>query len=187
MSSGSNHPRPSPSTIELPHSAEVAYFSMEIALEPQIPTYSGGLGILAGDTIRSAADLEVPMAAVTLLHRQGCFRKAWTPAGTKSNTTIRGTPATAWNASTLRLMWRSRVGQFELVSGAISAGARQVIRFLSTSSTPLWRATVRRTRLSLGTSMEVMLDIAFARKRSSESVESPSWRAWDTPISESST
>ena len=51
----------------------VAYFSMEIALEAGLPTYSGGLGVLAGDTIRSAADLKVPMAAVTLLHRKGYF------------------------------------------------------------------------------------------------------------------
>ena len=49
----------------------VAYFSMEIALEPSMPTYSGGLGILAGDTLRAAADLSLPMVAVTLLHRQG--------------------------------------------------------------------------------------------------------------------
>lgn len=51
----------------------VAYFSMEIGLEPSIPTYAGGLGVLAGDTIHSAADLDVPMAAVTLLHRGGYF------------------------------------------------------------------------------------------------------------------
>jgi starch phosphorylase len=51
----------------------VAYFSMEIGLEASMPTYAGGLGVLAGDTIRSAADLEVPMAAVTLLHRYGYF------------------------------------------------------------------------------------------------------------------
>src|SRR5512136_1456813 len=51
----------------------VAYFSMEIALEAGLPTYSGGLGILAGDTIRSAADLRVPMVGVTLLHRKGYF------------------------------------------------------------------------------------------------------------------
>ena len=51
----------------------VAYFSMEIGLEVGIPTYSGGLGVLAGDTIRSAADLGVPMVAVTLLHRKGYF------------------------------------------------------------------------------------------------------------------
>lgn len=51
----------------------IAYFSMEIAVEPKIPTYSGGLGILAGDTLRSAADLAVPAAAVTLLHRKGYF------------------------------------------------------------------------------------------------------------------
>lgn len=52
---------------------KIAYFSMEIALESAIPTYSGGLGVLAGDTLRSAADLMVPMVAVTLLHRSGHF------------------------------------------------------------------------------------------------------------------
>ena len=51
----------------------VGYFSMEIALEADLPTYSGGLGVLAGDTIRSAADLKIPMVAVTLLHRKGYF------------------------------------------------------------------------------------------------------------------
>jgi starch phosphorylase len=51
----------------------VGYFSMEIALEADLPTYSGGLGVLAGDTIRSAADLKVPMVAITLLHRKGYF------------------------------------------------------------------------------------------------------------------
>jgi glycogen phosphorylase len=54
---------------------KVAYFSMEIALDPSIPTYSGGLGILAGDMLRSAADLELPMVAVTLVHRKGYFRQ----------------------------------------------------------------------------------------------------------------
>jgi len=49
----------------------VAYFSIEIGLESGMPTYSGGLGVLAGDTIRSAADLEVPMVAVFLLQRRG--------------------------------------------------------------------------------------------------------------------
>ena len=51
----------------------IAYFSMEIGLEPAMPTYSGGLGVLAGDTIRSAADLQVPMVAVTMLYRKGYF------------------------------------------------------------------------------------------------------------------
>jgi len=48
---------------------------MEAGLEPGMPTYSGGLGVLAGDTLRAAADLGVPMVAVTLLHRQGYFRQ----------------------------------------------------------------------------------------------------------------
>ncbi len=53
----------------------VGYFSMEIAIDPGFPTYSGGLGVLAGDTLRSAADLGLPLAAVTLLHRRGYFRQ----------------------------------------------------------------------------------------------------------------
>ena len=47
---------------QLPHSGLVAYFSMEIAIHPAMPTYSGGLGVLAGDTLRSAADLGIPLA-----------------------------------------------------------------------------------------------------------------------------
>ena len=53
----------------------IAYFSMEVALDPAMPTYAGGLGVLAGDTIRSAADLEVPMVAVSLLYRHGFLKQ----------------------------------------------------------------------------------------------------------------
>src|ERR1700710_2662278 len=54
---------------------KIAYFSMEIALSPLVPTYSGGLGMLAGDTLRSAADTGAPMVAVSLAHRCGYFRQ----------------------------------------------------------------------------------------------------------------
>lgn len=57
------------------NSVAIAYFSMEIALESAIPTYSGGLGVLAGDTLRSAADAEISMTAVTLLSRKGYFKQ----------------------------------------------------------------------------------------------------------------
>jgi starch phosphorylase len=59
----------------------VAYFSMEIGLRNDIPTYSGGLGILAGDTIKSAADLKIPMVAVTLVNRMGYFRQVVSGTG----------------------------------------------------------------------------------------------------------
>ena len=72
----------------------IAYFSMEIALAPAIPTYAGGLGVLAGDTLRSAADLALPMVGVTLASRAGYFQQKidalgrqielpqmWDPAG----------------------------------------------------------------------------------------------------------
>jgi starch phosphorylase len=59
----------------VPTEPSIAYFSMEIALETGIPTYSGGLGVLAGDTLRAAADLGTPMVAVSLAHRLGYFRQ----------------------------------------------------------------------------------------------------------------
>ncbi len=54
---------------------KIAYFSMEIGMRDDMPTYSGGLGVLAGDTVKSAADLNLPFVAVTLLSRKGYFRQ----------------------------------------------------------------------------------------------------------------
>lgn len=53
----------------------IAYFSMEVAVAPGMPTYSGGLGVLAGDTLRSCADLKIPIVAVSLLYRRGYFEQ----------------------------------------------------------------------------------------------------------------
>ncbi|MDO8427235.1 MAG: alpha-glucan family phosphorylase [Deltaproteobacteria bacterium] len=60
---------------ELTSEPKIAYFSMEVGFRNDIPTYSGGLGVLAGDTIKSAADLNLPVVAVTLIHRKGYFRQ----------------------------------------------------------------------------------------------------------------
>src|SRR6267143_2375678 len=62
----------------------VAYFSMEIALENAMPSYSGGLGVLAGDTIRAAADLRLPMVAISLLYRKGFFTQRLAEDGSKT-------------------------------------------------------------------------------------------------------
>ncbi len=69
-----------PNTLPLSH-PRVGYFSMEIGLTGAMPTYSGGLGVLAGDTIKAAADLRVPLVATTLLHEQGYFRQRLGPDG----------------------------------------------------------------------------------------------------------
>src|SRR5690349_127777 len=69
-----------------PLNSTVAYFSMEICLEQTIPTYSGGLGVLAGDTLRSAADLGVAMVAVTLVHRKGYFVQHLDASGVQTET-----------------------------------------------------------------------------------------------------
>jgi starch phosphorylase len=63
------------SLVEFTKEPKIAYFSMEIGLKNEIPTYSGGLGVLAGDTIRTSADLKLPMVAVTLLSKKGYFKQ----------------------------------------------------------------------------------------------------------------
>jgi starch phosphorylase len=60
---------------------KIAYFSMEIGLSNNIHTYNGGLGILAGDTIRSSADLKVPLVGITLVSKKGHFRQEITSDG----------------------------------------------------------------------------------------------------------
>ncbi len=60
---------------EFIHQSRIAYFTMEIALTSGIPTYSGGLGVLAGDVMRAGADIELPLVAVSLVSRAGYFRQ----------------------------------------------------------------------------------------------------------------
>ncbi|MGP8253913.1 MAG: alpha-glucan family phosphorylase [Terracidiphilus sp.] len=83
-----------PSSYEIfPNAGHVAYFSMEIAIRPEMPTYSGGLGMLAGDTLRSAADLGIPLVAFTLLHRKGYFEQHLAPDGVQTETVQPWNPA----------------------------------------------------------------------------------------------
>ena len=72
----------------------IAYFSMEIALSPALPTYSGGLGMLAGDTLRSAADTAAPMVAISLVHRLGYFRQHLSDVGQQTESDVPWSPET---------------------------------------------------------------------------------------------
>ena len=71
----------------------VAYFSLEFGLDAGIPLYSGGLGILAGDHLKSASDLGVPLVGVGLLYRNGYFRQSLGPSGGQRERY----PATDWS------------------------------------------------------------------------------------------
>jgi starch phosphorylase len=72
-----------PAGLVAPDERTIAYFSMEIALDARMPTYSGGLGVLAGDTLRSCADLGLPVIGVTLLSREGYLRQTLDEDGTQ--------------------------------------------------------------------------------------------------------
>ncbi len=87
-----------------PVSGHVAYFSMEIAICPEMPTYSGGLGVLAGDTLRSAADLGIPLVAFTLLHRKGYFRQHLDPSGLQTEEIQLWNPADFCTEEPARIM-----------------------------------------------------------------------------------
>jgi starch phosphorylase len=82
---------------EFSRRTHIAYFSMEIALRPDIPTYSGGLGVLAGDTARSCSDLELPAVFVTLASRAGYLRQQ-IEHGRQVETPDRWDPATLTTA-----------------------------------------------------------------------------------------
>jgi glycogen phosphorylase len=71
----------------------VAYFSMEVGLESAMATYSGGLGILAGDTLRAAADMGLPMIGITLLNRKGYFRQHLDSHGNQTESAVIWEPA----------------------------------------------------------------------------------------------
>jgi len=92
----------------------IAYFSMEIALRTEMHTYSGGLGVLAGDTARSAADLELPAVFVTLVSRKGYLRQEVDAQGRQVEHTD------PWDPAAYATSLRSKVAI------PIGAGAREV-------------------------------------------------------------
>jgi starch phosphorylase len=100
---------------------KVAYFSMEIALSKDLPTYSGGLGMLAGDTLRSAADTGADMVAISLVHRKGYFRQHLDSAGQQTESAVPWAPETLPSAGqtiVLRLQNRDltlRAWRFDVV------------------------------------------------------------------------
>ncbi|MFH1015585.1 MAG: hypothetical protein V1771_01120 [Chloroflexota bacterium] len=69
-----------------------AFLSMEFGIDAAMPTYAGGLGILAGDVIRAAADIELPMAGVSLLHRKGYFRQHLDSCGNQTESPAEWSP-----------------------------------------------------------------------------------------------
>ena len=72
---------------------KIAYFSMEIGIDERIPSYSGGLGVLAGDSIKSCADLHVPIVGVTLLSEKGYFYQKIDDQGNQIELPIRFNPS----------------------------------------------------------------------------------------------
>jgi glycogen phosphorylase len=125
--------------------ALIAYFSMEFGLEPQLPIYSGGLGVLAGDHLKAAAELGIPLVGVGLLYRGGYFRQGIDGAGRQTEEYERLDPEAAGlvrEPVTVEVelgddvvsanVWRKDVGsvplyllEVEILTDALYAGDRE--------------------------------------------------------------
>ena len=111
----------------------VAYFCAEFGIHESLPVYSGGLGILAGDHLKSSSDLGVPLVGVGLLYRQGYFRQRLSRSGWQEDYYVdnlfdqmplelicdeQGTPVTVELEIRQRLVktqvWKARVGRVDL-------------------------------------------------------------------------
>ena len=112
----------------------VAYFSMEFGLSEALPIYSGGLGILAGDFLKSASDLAVPLVGIGLLYQQGYFRQVLADDGAQREAFPYNDPSSLpivpltdddgrWRRVRIELpgrtlllrVWKARVGRVELL------------------------------------------------------------------------
>ena len=106
---------------------KVAYFSMEFAVDDRLPIYAGGLGVLAGDHLKSSSDLQLPLVAVGLLYREGYFTQVIDENGRQREEYPRPiSPAWDWSRRTSRSrssladesvpadVWRLDVGQVPL-------------------------------------------------------------------------
>lgn len=113
----------------------VAYFSMEFGIHESIPIYSGGLGILAGDYLKSASDLGVPLVGVGLLYAQGYFNQRLDPSG--------------WQQESY---YETQVEQLPLERALDSNGKPKLVRVETRTGTvcaAIWLAQVGRSRLVL--------------------------------------
>ena len=79
--SASTRPAPNQPALTHPARPRVAYFCMEYGLSPDLPIYSGGLGVLAGDHMKSAGDLRMPVTGIGLFWSEGYTRQIIDDAG----------------------------------------------------------------------------------------------------------
>jgi glucan phosphorylase len=143
----------------------VAYFCAEYAVHESLPQYSGGLGVLAGDHLKSASDLGVPLVGIGLLYRCGFYTQQLNPDG--STRVIYPTldlRSFRFETRAGRLMCRWAGAAFAPRSGFSLWGARTC-----TCSTRISRRTHRGIARSPATCTAAIANIAFSRKSCSAS------------------
>ena len=112
----------------------VAYFSAEFGLHESVPVYSGGLGVLAGDHLKSASDLDIPLIAVGLYYDQGYFRQRLDADGMQQEDYLKVdreqlplTPAVGTDGNPVRVTVETRRGQIHAQVWQLAVGRRTLL------------------------------------------------------------
>src|SRR6202041_1786760 len=112
----------------------VAYFSAEFGLHESLPIYSGGLGVLAGDHIKSASDLDIPLIGIGLFYSQGYFRQRLDREGWKQKkylqtdvTQLPMEPAIGTNAEPVQVQIDTRTGSIRARVWRMKVGRRDLL------------------------------------------------------------
>jgi glycogen phosphorylase len=158
----------------------IAYFSAEFGLHESLPIYSGGLGVLAGDHLKSASELCLPLVGVGLLYRQGYFQQYLSGDGWQQE----AYPELDFHSMAVELQRHTdgspiqvRVDMPETPSSSASGESRSDgSRF--TCSTPISKRTPRAIARSPHVSTAAARRCASARRSSSASAASARWRRW---------
>ena len=150
----------------------VGYFTAEIGLWSELHTYSGGLGVLAGDHVKSAADAGIPLVGVTLLYHQGYARQHIDSNGIQTETFPEFDPSKHLTKTDITITLRSMAKHCWLMYGKQTSSVNQVMLFLCISSIRVTMEILQNIKVSPQDSMEETMTCEFVKNTSSALVVS---------------
>ena len=150
----------------------VGYFTAEIGLWSELHTYSGGLGVLAGDHVKSAADAGIPLVGVTLLYHQGYARQHIDSNGIQTETFPEFDPNKHLTKTDMTITLTLDENTVRLMYGRPTSSVNQDTLFLCISSTRVMKQILQNIKVSPQDSMEETMTCGFVKNMSSALVAS---------------
>ncbi len=145
---------------------DIAYFSAEIGISSSLPTYSGGLGVLAGDHIKAAGDIGLNMCAITLLYREGYFKQRIDEEGIQTETYPRFDPYPLLKKLDVKFTLRLRARDVWIQVYRFDYVGMAVIQYPSIFLTQMWKKISKMIGSFLNAFIPGTRIIVFSRKPS---------------------